>query len=286
MALDYDRIMGLRIDGLAEEITSRDTILYALGVGLGFEPTDERQLRYVYETDLTSLPTFATMLCRPPLWFKDPQYGVTWVSFLHAEQSLTMHRPLPPQGRFAGSMRVTQIVDRGKDKGAYIYQERSLVDRNTNQRIATLTAMGIARKDGGFGGPAAPAAAAAPRVPAGNPDHVCVLPTLPQSALIYRLSGDPNPIHADPAVAKRAGFDRPILHGLCTFGIACHAILRTLCNYESTRLKSLSSRFSAPVFPGETIRTDLWQDGSEILFTCTAVERGVVVLNHGTAVVE
>jgi acyl dehydratase len=283
MSLDYDAILGLALEA-QQETTSKDAILYALGLGIGSDPMDPDQLAYVYEDWLKAFPTQATMLCRPPLWFKDPAYGVDWQKFLHAEQSLVMHRPLPPQGKFTGTMRVTGLYDHGPDKGAYIYQTRTLTEVGSDDPIATMTATGIARGNGGFGGPPPPATER-PTLPQRDADVVCDLPTLPQAALIYRLSGDPNPLHIDPAVAKRAGFERPILHGLCTFGMAGHALVKSLCGYQAETLASLSARFSAPVIPGETIRTEMWVDGANVAFRCTVVERGVVVLNYGKALI-
>jgi acyl dehydratase len=120
-------------------------------------------------------------------------------------------------------------------------------------------------------------------IPERAPDAVCDLPTRPETALIYRLSGDPNPLHVDPAVAKAAGFPRPILHGLATFGIAGHAILKRLCDYDPARLSAIAGRFSAPVFPGETIRTEMWRDGTVVSFRARVLERDVIALNNGRA---
>jgi acyl dehydratase len=157
-----------------------------------------------------------------------------------------------------------------------------VTDQATGERIATATQTTFCRGDGGFGGPPreAPPVHAIPERP---PDHVCDLTTRPETALIYRLSGDPNPLHVDPAVAKAAGFPRPILHGLATFGIAGHAILKTVCGYDPARLTAIAGRFSAPVFPGDTIRTELWRDGAVVSFRARVVERDVVALNNGRA---
>jgi len=174
------------------------------------------------------------------------------------------------------------VIDKGLGKGALVYSERVVVDQATGERIATATHTTFCRGDGGFGGPPreAPPVHA---IPERAPDHVCDLPTRPEAALIYRLSGDPNPLHVDPAVAKAAGFPRPILHGLATVGIAGHAILKRLCDYDSARLAAIAGRFSAPVLPGETIRTEMWRDGTVVSFRARVIERDVIALNNGRA---
>jgi acyl dehydratase len=206
------------------------------------------------------------------------------VKIVHGEQALRIHRSIPVSGTVIGRMRVKAIVDKGKDKGVLVCQERSIVDKASGAVLATLDHITFCRGDGGIGksDPAPPAPAS---VPEGAPDASCDLPTLPQAALIYRLCADPNPLHAEPAVAKAAGFSRPILHGLCTYGVAGHAILRTFCGYEPEMLSSLSVRFSAPVYPGETIRTEMWRRGGTVLFRSRAIERDVVVLNNGVATI-
>ena len=178
--------------------------------------------------------------------------------------------------------RVEEIVDKGEGRGALLYIARDVFDADTDAPIATIRRTTFARGDGGFGGPSGPVRQPHP-IPERDPDIVCDLPTLPQQALIYRLNGDSNPLHIDPDVAREAGFDRPILHGLCTFGVAGHAVLKTLCGYDPARLKRIDVRFSAPVFPGETIRTEMWVDGPQISFRARIVGRDAVVLNNGLA---
>ena len=284
MPLDYDRLLNWDFPDIEQSYTTTDTILYALGIGLGADPLDARQLRFVYEEGLAALPSMCVVLGSPGFWLKEQDTGVDWVRVLHGEQGLELHRPLPPAGTVIGRMRVSGIVDKGADKGALIYTEKELIDKASGEPIATLTSTTFARGDGGFGGPAV-STPPPHAIPERAPDETCDLPTLPQAALIYRLSGDRNPLHADPAVARKAGFEAPILHGLCTLGNAAHAILKSSCDYDPARFKSLQLRFSAPVYPGETIRTELWRDDSVISFRSRAVERDVVVLNNGRAVV-
>lgn len=283
MAIDPDALLNWPFEPIEHTYDFRDTILYALGVGLGADPMDEAQLPFVFEEPaLKALPTMAVVLAYPGFWLRDPGTGVDWVKVLHGEQGLTLHTPLPSAATVIATTKVTSVLDKGADKGALIYTSRTITDTATGQDLATVTATAFARGDGGFGGPADPAPAPH-TLPDREPDDVCDLPTLPQAALIYRLSGDLNPLHASPAVAKAAGFERPILHGLCTYGVAGHAILKTHCGYDPANLKSMGLRFSAPVYPGETIRTEMWRDGSVISFRATALERGIAVLNNGRA---
>jgi acyl dehydratase len=177
---------------------------------------------------------------------------------------------------------VVDVIDKGAEKGAVVYSERVIADKASGERIATLHHTTFCRADGGFGGPPRQQRTVDP-VPERAPDLVCDLPTRPEMALIYRLSADPNPLHADPAVAKAAGYPRPILHGLATYGVAGHALLKTLCGYDPAKLTAMACRFTAPVFPGETIRTEIWRDGSVVSFRVRVVERDVVVINNGRA---
>jgi acyl dehydratase len=280
MPINYDKLMNWPFGDVEQTYTVRDTMLYALGLGLGADPLDEAQLRFVYEDGLQALPTMPVVLAGPGFWVKDPESGVDWVKVLHGEQGIQLHRPLPAAATVVGRTRITEIVDKGPDRGALIFSERTIRDKATGALLATTTSTTFARGDGGFGGPSRPTPEPH-RLPERAPDAVCDLPTLPQAALVYRLSGDYNPLHADPKVAARAGFRAPILHGLCTLGVAGHAILRTQCGYDPARFRSLRLRFSAPVYPGETIRTEMWRDGDVISFRARVVERDAVVLNNG-----
>ena len=280
MPIDYDKLLALEIPEALQAYTERDAILYALGIGLGRDPLDADELPFVYEKCLKVLPTFAAVLGWPGFWVRDRDTGIDWVKVVAGEQALVLHRPLASRGTVVGRTRVTEIIDKGAGKGALVYSQRALIDRDSGERIATVTQTTFCRGDGGFGGPAREAPAPHP-VPARAPDLVCDRPTRPEAALIYRLSGDPNPLHADPAVAQAAGFPRPILHGLASFGIACHGILKCLCDHDPGRLKAISARYSAPVFPGETIRTEMWRDGAIVSFRARVVERDAVALNNG-----
>jgi len=282
MAIDYDRLLSLDIPEVEQSYAERDTMLYALGVGVAHDPLDPAILPFVYERDLRALPTMALVLAHPGFWTRDLDTGIDWVKMVHGEQSMVLHRTLPATGTVIGKTRVVEIIDKGEGKGAIVISERQLVDKASGAPIATLTQTNVCRGDGGFGGP--PRVAPVPHpLPERTPDLAVDLPTRPEAALIYRLSADPNPLHADPAVARAAGFPRPILHGLATFGVVGHAVLRGACGYDTGRIASMAGRFSAPVYPGETIRTEIWRDGDVVSFRARAIERDVIVLNNGRA---
>jgi acyl dehydratase len=285
MTIDYDRLINRDFGTLEHTYTEKDTILYALGVGMGVDPLDEQCLRFVYEDGLKVLPSQAVVLAYPGFWAREPDTGIDWVRVLHAGQELILHKPLPPAATVLGTTRISEIVDKGSRAGALLVSEREVSDRDTGEVYCSVVTTILCRGDGGFGGPRK----ASPRndqLPGGPPDLVCDLPTLPQQALIYRLSGDLNPLHASPEVARSAGFRAPILHGLCTFGVLTHALLKSCCDYDPARLRHLRLRFSAPVYPGETIRTEIWRTGAdEIGFRCLSVEQDRVVINNGFALI-
>ena len=286
MTLDYDKIRNWPFQPVEQTYTEKDSILYALGLGLGADPMDEQQLRFVFEEadGFAALPTMPVVMAGPGFWVREPDSGIDWKKILHGEQEIELHAAVPTAATLIGETRVTEIVDKGADKGALIYTERTLTDKATGTKVATLYSTTFARGDGGFGGPTGPTRPVH-ALPDREPDMRFDLETLPQAALIYRLSGDPNPLHASPTVATSAGFKAPILHGLCSLGVSGHAILKTCCDYHPARFKSLALRFSAPVYPGETIRTEMWRDGEIISFRARVLEQDVVVLNNGKAVV-
>lgn len=287
MAVDhasYVRLLQYKIPEVEHTLTQRDTMLYALGVGLGADPMDEKQLRFVYEKALLALPTMAVVLAAPHAWVKKTGTGFGDKS-VHGEQALTLHKPLPVEGELIGVPTLLRVLDKGvvdgRNRGAVAVTERKVYDKKTGDLVCTLEQTSFWRGDGGFGGASGPSRT--PHViPETSPQFTCDLPTLPQAALIYRLSGDYNILHSDPAHARKVGFPRPILHGLCTFGVAGHALLKTLCDYEPARFKSMEARFSSPVYPGETLRTEMWKTGNVVSFRCTVPARdNTVVLNNG-----
>jgi acyl dehydratase len=267
-----------------QDYKARDTILYALGLGVGDNPVDPGQLRFVYEKGLRALPTMGVVLAHPGFWAGDPALGIDWVKMLHVGQGLTIHRPLPVEASVVARQRIVDVIDRGADKGALLYYERDVINAATGDHLATVRQTLLCRGNGGFGGPAREVPDAA-RIPERAPDQIVERKTLPQTGLLYRLSGDLNPLHADPAVAAKAGFSRPILHGLATYGIAGYSLLNALCGGDPDRLREFDVRFTSPVFPGETIRTELWREGAVVLLRANVVERGNVVLDNGRAVI-
>ncbi len=284
MGFDHASLTGHAFEDSRETYAGRDTMLYALGLGIGEDPLDDAQLRFVYEKGLQALPTMGVVLAHPGFWANDPALGIDWVRMLHVGQGLTIHNPIPVEASVIGRQRITDVIDRGPEKGALLYYERDVIDTASKTHIATVRQTLLCRGNGGFGGASRPAPPANP-VPDRTPDHVVDHRTLPQSALIYRLSGDMNPLHADPAVAAKAGFPRPILHGLATFGIAGYAFMNALCGGDPQRFHEFDVRFTSPVFPGETVRTELWDEGGTIWLRATVVERGKVVLDNGRAVI-
>lgn len=282
MPLDYRKLLALKIPDVAQVYGPKDCILYALGLGLGRDPVNADELAFVYEERLKVLPTFALVQCYSPYWLRDADLGLTWTHVVHGEQGLVLHRPVAPQGALIGRNRIVEVVDKGEGKGALVYSAREVFDQATGRLLATLTQTTFCRADGGFGGPRrdTPPPHALPQR---APDIVCDLPTRPEMALIYRLSGDVNPLHVDPDFARAGGYPRPILHGLATFGVAGHALLKSFCGYDPARLTAIAGRFSAPMFPGETIRTEMWRDGGVVSFRARAIERDVTVINNGRA---
>jgi len=282
--IDYDALMSRNFPPVEHQYTQRDTILYALGLGLGGDPLDPAHLRATYERDkgFSALPSMVNVLAGPGFWAMEPDTGLTWQKILHGEQSFTLHAPLPVEGTLIGETKIVDIIDKGEGKGALLYSERRMTDKATGELIATVAGTSFARGDGGFGGKSGPVKPVH-EMPEGEPETVFDHRTLPGQALIYRLSGDYNPLHADPEVASGAGFKAPILHGLSTLGVASWSITAALAGGDPAALKHLQLRFSSPVYPGETIRTEMWRDGDDVTFRARVVERDVVVLNNGLA---
>jgi len=280
VAIDYETLRNFPIPEVRQRLTPRDAIFYALSVGLGQDPMDTSQLAFVdHHRRLKAMPSMAVVLAHPGFWLADPATTVDAVRLVHGEQGIRINHPLPVAGEIIGRTRVTGVIDKGPGAAALLYTEKEVFEAETGRLLATTVSTTFLRGQGGFGGPGGPVKPAHP-VPTGTPDITMDLPTRPEQALYYRLNGDDNPLHADPAVAAKAGFPRPILHGLCTLGVVCHALLARLADYNAARLKALDLRFSAPVFPGETIRTEIWRSGA---FQARAVERDVLVVTNGRA---
>lgn len=280
--MNVDRVIDRPFLPVVQSYTTRDSLLYALSLGLGADPTDHRQLRYVFERDQIVMPSMAVVLGHPGPWVTDPALAIDYRRIVYAEQSLEMHSVLPPQGLIKARERVIGVFDKGREKGTLLCTERRIVDQQSERPLATLRATLMCRGDGGSG--AAYGEAGVPRkIPTGAPDRVAEMPTLPQSALLYRLNGDMNPLHADPEFARKLGFQRPILHGLCSFGVAMHAVLGLWCDYSAHQLLKFGARFSALIYPGETLIVETWREAMEVSFRASVKERGVKVLDYGHA---
>lgn len=281
--IDPQRLMAEPLPRVEQTLGWRDCILYALGLGVGLDPLDETDLPFVDERRLKVEPTMANVMGYPGFWMREPRFGLDYEKTVHGEHSIRLHRPLPAEAKVTGTSRITGLVDKGAAKGALIYVEREIEDA-AGTLLATVRQTVFCRGDGGFGGshgtvPDAPAA-----TPDRTPDATIDMPTSPQGALIYRLSGDYNPLHFDPAAARRAGFPRPILHGLATFGVAGHGLVKALCGGRPERLLAMGGRFSAPVYPGELVRIDIWHgDPGRAAFSASVPERGAIVMSHGFA---
>jgi acyl dehydratase len=272
---DPNKLLTMRPIETRQRLELKNVILYALGVGA-------TELEFVYEEGLKTLPTMTTTLAYPGFLWRDLDIGVDWRRVLHGETSIVLRGPLPVQAEVLGRTTFGPIFDKGAGKGAVAYQTRELYLEDGTP-VATVRNATFLRSEGGFGG----TSEGQPKphaIPERAPDVAVALATATNQAMVYRLSGDANPLHIDPAVAQAAGFPRPILHGLATYGVVGRAILAALCDNMPERLKRLDARFSSPIFPGETIRTEIWHEGAgSAAFRAIAAERGQIVLNNGYA---
>jgi acyl dehydratase len=279
MTFDHARLLNHDIPVVEQEITRRDCAFYALSIGFGQDPLNAEELHFADFTRADRVvPSMATVIGHPGFWLSDPELGVDTTRLVHGEQSFDLLRPLPVEGRFLCRTRVVDVIDKGARTGALVVSEKTVADRQGTV-YARARGTTVLRGNGGFGaGEGGGEASVAPVAPQTPPDHVLDMATRPEQALFYGQNADPNPLHLDPDVARQAGFERPILHGLCTFGTIAHALLRSCCAYRPERLVAMSLRFSAPVLPGETIRVEVWRDGA---FSASVVERGVQVASRG-----
>jgi len=281
MALNYEVALAIKETGRRTSYSEKDTMLYALGIGMGRDPYDPKELPFVFEgSGLRAVPTQATTLAGGSLVMK---LGIDLPKMLHGEQRMKLHRPIPASADLVTDMRIVDVLDKGASKGALIYTENVIWEEGNPDPLVTLGYTLFARGDGGFGGPERPAIPIH-ELPDRAPDQSFESETRLDQALLYRLNGDFNPLHADPELAKRVGYKVPILHGLCGYGIACRAILATVCDYDPNRIAEFDVRFSSPVYPGEKITTDIWVDGNIVSFRCRVEERDIVSINNGKCV--
>ncbi|MCL1960723.1 MAG: MaoC family dehydratase N-terminal domain-containing protein [Desulfovibrionaceae bacterium] len=294
MAISYRHLTQRVFAPVRQHYGERDTMLYALSLGLGCDPLRADALPFVYEGapgGLRALPTQAVVLGFPGFWAKEPDTGIDWVKLLHGEQRMRIHRPLPASADIVGHNRVERLTDKGEGKGAIMVTQRR-VETAAGELLATLQQVTFLRGDGGYsqqdGGQPSdePLPALAPTPHDRAPDFIDTQLIRPEAALLYRLLGDTNPLHADPAVARAAGFERPILHGLASYGVAACAVIRQCAGNDPARLAAFDIRFAAPVFPGETLETQIWRvSGQPNCFQLRArvIERDKLVLSHGFA---
>ena len=280
MPIDYPAVLALKSEPERCSWNDQRAMLYALGIGLGGDPLDRRELPFVYENGLKAMPSFCTVIASPLALLA--RTGVNFARVVHGEQAIELHQTFPPEGEATATVEVAAVYDKGADKGAVLILKSELADAK-GAPLATLTHSIFARGDGGFGGPES-GEAPPHQVPDRAPDQSVDIPTRPDQALLYRLSGDRNPLHADPDFAEAVGFPRPILHGLCTYGVACRAVMAAYTGMDPAPIRRHQARFSAPVFPGETISVDLWRDGDEVSFEARVKAREAVVIKNGRTV--
>ncbi|MDB6107493.1 MAG: hypothetical protein JWO52_7492 [Gammaproteobacteria bacterium] len=279
MPLNLEYLRKLALEPVETVLTDREPMLYALSIGIGSDPLNLDDLSYVYEKRLRVFPTMPVIIGHPGNWMLDPQTGITRAMVVHGGQRLWTYTELPIGRRILTTNKISQILDKGRN-GAVVTIERETHDRDAGVLIARSTSSIFCRADGGFGGPAGPIYEFDP-VPERAPDRSVEVATPANAALVYRLNQDRNPLHADPEVASKAGFPRPILHGLYTFGVAAVAVCGTS---SGSILRSIETRFSKPAFPGETITVDLWKEADAVAFRARVAARDAIVLDRGRAV--
>jgi acyl dehydratase len=276
MALDKDTA-GLVFPRKSFQYGPTDTILYALGIGAGADG-DVADLRFVYESGLRAFPSQATVIAWDDTWISE--LGLDVAKVVHGEQRITLHRALPVRATISAQSRVAGVVDKGEGRGALIYVETVIEETGTKAPLATLMSTVFARGDGGFGGQGV-ALFAPHAIPDRAPDLLGESFVPLNQSFIFRLCGDRNPLHIDPEFARMAGFDRPIVHGLSTYGVAVRSIMKTALDNDPEAIEHVAARFSAPVFPGERLRTLIWRAGRQLSFRVQAVDGARTVLDNG-----
>lgn len=270
MTIDPGAILAHDFGETRQRYTERDIILYALGLGCG---AGEDDLPFVFETDLHVLPTFAVTLASPGMWIRAPRFGVDFTQLVHSEQRAWFHNAIPANGEIIGTARVVALTDRGIGKGAVLTVERNIRDAASGLALCTLRQTLLLRGDGGFGGTVPERAASG--IPDRTADLTASTTLSPRAALIYRLSGDWNPLHVDPATARAAGFNRPIMHGLGSYGIAAVAVSRA-AGASPRDIKQLACRFSGVVMPGDSLDFRIWHVFGAFAFTAYVGDRKVL----------
>jgi acyl dehydratase len=283
MPIDPEKARGQSLGKTESSYTKDDVILYHLGVGAGVPATDPNELEYTYEKNLKVLPSFAVVAGSRQRAKRTGVRGLTdlpGVSFnmalmLHGEQDVEIHKTLPVESEISSESRIADVFDKGK--AALLIMEGQTKDGNGEPLYTTRSSLFI-RGEGGFGGASGPKSSNAP--PDRAPDGVIETSTLPQQALLYRLNGDKNPLHADPEFAKMGGFDKPITHGLCSYGIACKVIVDNVLGGDTTKVARYQVRFAGVAFPGETYVTSYWKEGDKVFIDVKSKERGAPIISN------
>ncbi len=280
--MNFDAVLARKFPPIEQTYTAKDTILYALGVGLGADPVNRAELPFLYEKILRIIPAQASVIAAPGMWLAEPVLGVNYPKVLNGEQGIVFERPLKPEASVRSEFEILGIEDKGKEKGSVLFFEKRILDAVDGKIICRVRSTYFLRADGGCGNWGTPLAPAAP-LPDRAPDKIVDLPTSKRQALIYRLSGDYNPLHIDPDVATAAGFSVPIAHGLSTYGIACFGLVQQICHGDPDRLAEMFTRFSKPVLPGDTVRLELFEERDIWRFRARVTERDEIVLDRGLA---
>jgi len=280
--LDVEQLHRFHVPEAQDVCDARAAILYALGVGAGLGTIDEQHL--IFERDLAVLPTMALVLGTPGFWPMAPELGWDWPRILHGEQTLKLFRPLELGQLVNGRIEITNLADKGVGKPALVRAKRVLTTP-TDRLIAEMEEVWVLRGAGGFGGSRELSGQSAAVMPDRPADAMLDLPTASNQAMLYRLTGDRNPLHVDHGTAQAAGFERPILHGLATMGLVGRALAHLCCGGDPAALTEMRVRFTAPVWPGETVRTEIWRNGDELLFRASVPDRNNVVIDGGYAYV-
>lgn len=273
MPIDLSAALGAELPPVEFSWVSSDVQLYHLALGAGADPMSTRELNYLTDGAPQVLPTFVTVAptfhATEPPTVSFPGIDIELGKVLHASERVTVPRPVPPAGSARSVTRVIEVWDKGK--AAVIVTESSVTSLDGEPLWNTRRSI-FARGEGGFGGERGPSTSFEP--PDRPCDHEIALPTMPQQALLYRMCGDRNPLHSDPEFAAAAGFPRPILHGLCTYGITCKAIVDTVLDGDAHRVEAFGARFAGVVFPGETLLARVWTEDDRLVAAVSAPSRG------------
>ena len=276
--MNLEKLRNYEFPVIEHDLNFRDSILYALGLGYGTDPNDRAQLQFVYEDGQKAVPSMCCVMGYAGFWLQKPELEVDWVKLLHGEHYYEVLSPLPVSGKLTAKHKVTGVEDKGPGRGATVHFEKQLYDAS-GKLLAKIEQTNFLRGDGGSGsfGPPKPKR---PPLPETAPDVTHDITTSRQLALIYRLSGDYNPVHADPDIARKGGFHEPWLAGMCTMGMATRAAISTFCNDDPTRIRSMFVRFATVAFPGETLRFEFYKTENGARFRAKALERDVVILDR------